>query len=515
MLIKHKCAYCNKEYETDTYYSKYCSDTCRDLAEEKRKQEYAKTKTRICAFCGKEFQVWKLANGNYSHTKYCSDVCSKLGSSNAEQINEHIYKIKSKDHFYYFDTKTKKNFNYCKACGKPFELINQDNKKAYDLLYCSPECSSRTGEIFAREYEKTNTRICAFCGKEFQVPRYLNGKFSHTIFCSDNCRYLGRSKSQNAAQSQREATCLKKYGVIYPCLTSKCRDANYNIVSNINIEFEELLQQHNINYSREFVLGKYAYDFKVENTLIEINPTYTHSVLGNHFNDYQYRPEFEHYHKEKTEFAKQNNYNCINIWDWDDWTKIIMFILPKQKIFARKLQLKEISKQEANEFLDSYHSQNRCKGNSINLGLYHENKLIQVMTFGKPRYNKNYEWELLRLCTKAGFYVVGGAERLFKYFIQKNKPESILSYCDMSKFKGNVYERLGFTLFKENKPQKIWTKGVAHVTDSLLRQRGFDQLFKTNYGKGTNNEQLMIEHGWRPIYDCGQNTYVWKSSNII
>ena len=65
-----ECAYCGKQYEADTY-SKYCSDTCAKAAEEKRKQEYAKTKTRICKRCGKEFQVPKLANGNYSHKLYC------------------------------------------------------------------------------------------------------------------------------------------------------------------------------------------------------------------------------------------------------------------------------------------------------------------------------------------------------------------------------------------------------------------------------------------------------------
>ena len=46
------------------------------------------------------------------------------------------------------------------------------------------------------------------------------------------------------------------------------------------------------------------------------------------------------------------------------------------------------------------------------------NELIEVMTFGKPRYNKKYEWELLRLCTKFGYIVSGGANKLIKYFIR-------------------------------------------------------------------------------------------------
>ena len=48
------------------------------------------------------------------------------------------------------------------------------------------------------------------------------------------------------------------------------------------------------------------------------------------------------------------------------------------------------------------------------------------MTLGKPRYNKKYEWELLRLCTQGGLRVIGGASKLFKYFIKTyNIPELI------------------------------------------------------------------------------------------
>lgn len=31
------------------------------------------------------------------------------------------------------------------------------------------------------------------------------------------------------------------------------------------------------------------------------------------------------------------------------------------------------------------------------------------------------------------------------------------------------------------------------------------------YGKGTNNEELMIKHNWLPVYDCGQKVFEWNS----
>ena len=133
------------------------------------------------------------------------------------------------------------------------------------------------------------------------------------------------------------------------------------------------------------------------------------------------------------------------------------------------------------------------------------------MTFGEPRYNKKYNYELLRLCTKSNYKVIGGASRLFKYFIKVYQPKSIISYCDNSKFDGSIYKFLGFELKDFGGPSKHWFNGERHITDNLLRQRGFDQLFNMNYGKGTSNEELMKEYGFVEIYDSGQSTYIWKN----
>lgn len=66
---------------------------------------------------------------------------------------------------------------------------------------------------------------------------------------------------------------------------------------------------------------------------------------------------------------------------------------------------------------------------------------------------------------------------------------------------------------KTTLPRRIWSKGNKMITDNLLNQRGYDQLFSTNYGKGTSNESLMINNGWLPIYDCGQGVYSYISEN--
>jgi hypothetical protein len=175
-------------------------------------------------------------------------------------------------------------------------------------------------------------------------------------------------------------------------------------------------------------------------------------------------------------------------------------------VYARECEVRSIGKREAREFLDTFHLQGATKQLQYAYGLYHNEELVEVMTFGKPRYNKNYEYELLRLCSDPNYTILGGASRLLKYFEMEVNPRSIISYCDLSKFNGSVYYNLGFKLQNQTEPARHWynSKTKRHITDYLLRQRGFDQLHKTSFGKGTDNAQLMIESGYVEIYDCGQ-----------
>ena len=163
--------------------------------------------------------------------------------------------------------------------------------------------------------------------------------------------------------------------------------------------------------------------------------------------------------------------------------------------------------------MNKYHCQNTCKNQKVRIGLYYNNEIVAIMTFGSPRYNKKFSWELLRLCFHKDFEIVGGTQKMFKYFIHNYNPQNIISYCDNSKFGGSIYTKLGFTLHViKNKPSKHWynCKTKIHITDNLLRQRGFDQLFNEHYGKNIDNEELMRMNGFVEIYDAGQSVYEWS-----
>ena len=305
-------------------------------------------------------------------------------------------------------------------------------------------------------------------------------------------------------------TNLERYGVLcYLMLTKRWEEVND---SKPNRDFAELLDDNTITYEREFRCGKYSYDFKIGNNLVEINPTATHNT---HFNPYGKNRIDDMYHFNKSNIANVKGYNVIHVFDWDDKGKIINLLKNRDTLYARKCVVRLVDSVECNQYLMAYHLQGKCNNQTIRLGLYYSNQLVSLMTFGVARYNKKYEYELLRYC--ASHNVVGGTEKLFKYFIDNYKPNSIISYCDTSKFSGKVYDTLGFKLDTINSPSCHWysVKEDRHITDNLLRMQGYDRLFKENHGKGTSNEELILARGYLPVYDCGQSTYTWENNKNV
>lgn len=302
----------------------------------------------------------------------------------------------------------------------------------------------------------------------------------------------------------------------------------YTNNSTPNRKFADILDSYGIQYQREFTLKNessfYRYDFKVGRFLIEINPIITHNIHTNPWTN----PIDKSYHHNKSITAYNNGYQCIHVWDWDNIDRIIQLLIPMPRIYARKTICREVPINEAKEFCKNNHIQGWARAD-ICLGLYKEVKsdnlfvdkeleLVSIMTFGKPRYNKKFEYELIRYCST--HHVVGGAEKLWKHFIDEYNPTSIISYCDFNKFTGRTYEKLGMKI--QTHRDKVsgsihWFNPArdtkAHITDNFLRQRGFDQLLGEEYGcfgKGTDNNELMIQHGYLPLVDSGQLRFDWE-----
>lgn len=519
----HKiCVLCNKEFDNRSNNIIICND-----------KHIVK-----CSYCGKEFELRPQqrlrANCKDKLEFYCCRSCqakAKKDEIHTKEAEEKRLKTRLKNNNgNYFDNERLKKNNLEKY-GVEWNIQREEvqnkikqtmnSKYGSNSPWSSQEVKDKRKETFIQNYGVDNPwkdkQVRDKCIK-VAIERYGSPNNIEKTKETNLKRYGHKYSLQNELVKQRISnTCLSKYGVKYNCLTDNCISKQGNTISNINKEISNILKENNIENELEYKVDGNLYDIHILNTniLLEINPTYTHnSTIGPYFKGTHVNPKDKQYHFNRTISSIKNGYHCIHIFDWDDINKIINMLISHEKIYARKCDIKEVDKSEANKFLDENHLQNKCRGNTINIGLYYDNKLIQIITFGKPRYNKNYEWELLRLCTKSKYNVVGGTTKLWKYFIEKYKPTSVISYCDNSKFDGSIYKILGFELSSYGQPNLHWYKAKTrtHITNNLLNQRGFDQLFGTNYGKGTSNRELMLKHNFVEIYDCGQSTYIWTNN---
>lgn len=376
---------------------------------------------------------------------------------------------------------------------------------------CREINSSPKSEEWRRQRTKYHT---AEEKKEAEHQKQLRfSKKQSEIKKQDRLKKYGSLRHNADGYLEKErTTCMERYGVPYPCMRKECRVSSGNN-SKPNIAFANLLIANNIEFDREVILEGFSYDFRVGNTLIEIDPTVTHNIdwspFGNHCGiDFNY-------HRNKTEVAIRNGFSCIHLWDWDNCESVINLLLHREKIYARNCTIVDcVDSLQCKDFLQKYHTQSFTRGQPIRIGLQYNGELVSLMTFGKPRYRTDCDYELLRFCTVSGKTVVGGASKMFRYFLNKYHPNKVVSYCDLSKFNGSLYTALGFTLLKNNIPSIHWMNPNTnqHITDNLLRKNGYDRLFGTSFGKGTSNNNLMRSSGFFRVADCGQATYIYTST---
>ena len=237
---------------------------------------------------------------------------------------------------------------------------------------------------------------------------------------------------------------------------------------------------------------------------IEVNGLYWHSNID------------KNYHINKTNKCTEKDIQLLHFWDseinkkFDIVTSIISnkLKLNQSKIFARNCQIKEISSKEAKEFLDKNHLQG-YSNSSIKIGLFYNDKLISVMTFGKPRFNKNYEYELLRFCNKLNTSVIGGASKLFSYFLKNyfQRGEKIVSYANIRISDGGLYHKLGFIEKGKTDPNYFYFKSNRIYTRYQCQKSKLPKLLGDEFNSNLTEKENMNNNDYKIVYDCGNYVF--------
>jgi hypothetical protein len=257
--------------------------------------------------------------------------------------------------------------------------------------------------------------------------------------------------------------------------STTCGDCGHINHSGSQAEHDiaSLFSEFTVLKDREILEGKEIDVYIPELKLgIEYNGSPFHASINASYCD-----KVSNYHLDKFLLAKAKGVHLINIFDVD-WEnkrgKIIDYLYSLQgknkRIYARDCILKTIRKDEASIFIEKYHLQGAFKSTmKINYGLFYDDDLVAVMSFGDRRMKlvKEGYYELHRYCVKSGIYIVGGAEKLLKAFEREYNPVSLFTYSDNDYFTGSVYARLGFAYLEQCKPDYYWFKNGKE----LKRQR--------------------------------------------
>ena len=382
------------------------------------------------------------------------------------------------------------------------ERIKNTNLKKYGCEYPSQ------AKIIKEKVKKSNLAKygCEYPSQseEFKekyypnISKYMSSKEDIENFINNN--YFGKTTVLQFAKDINVSytTCLN---YIYKYNLEKYFDFNSLVSHEENdiIEYLKLKGISNIIQSERTILdGKeidiYLPDYKIG---IEFNGDYWHSELK--------KDKYYHYNKSILAASKGIFLYHIYSHEWFYEKKRIRILnhlnnilhLNENKIYARKCIIKEVSAQDKNIFLEENHIQGK-DNSSIKLGLYCNDELVSLMTFCKSRFNKKYNWELSRFCSKHGYNVIGGSSKLFKYFVNNymNNNEVIVSYSDIAKTQGKIYQTLNFKFIEDSDPNYIWWKS------------DFD--YKTRYQCQMKNEkEIMSSQGYARVYDCGNKVWIY------
>lgn len=534
-----KCIQCQSEFIKSVYISEQvCSRKCHyDRLRE------INTVTKICPICNSNFTSLKQRN---------RVVCSRSCANKFQVTNEVLAKKKAKTKKKLMDTygvehnsqlpdflaKSKKtrmerygNPNYTNAEKAKQTMLDRYGSTTYnnkekikltlntkygvDAFSQSPLFKQRLQEKYGASHpmlipknrEQSFNKVVS---KLTTVTPLFNFNDYHGV--ADNIKYKFKCNiCSNEFDADLDDGNIPICRVCNPIDTSKSKQ-EFEI-----IEWLKTVYDNNIIHGDRELLNGRELDILIPdlNLAIEMNGLYYHGELTG--------GKSKKYHLNKTKWCAQHGVTLVHILDieWINKKEIVKSILLNkinsgklETIHGRKCTIKEIHPVISNKFLNDNHIQGEDKS-SVRIGLYHNDELVTVLTFGKNRFSNETEWEMYRFCNKIGFNVRGSLEKLFKYFVDNYHPNNIVSFADRRYFTGTAYSRLNFNIHSVTEPNyhyfKVNNYKTVFASRNKFQKHKLHKLLDT-YDPNLTEWQNMQLNGFDRIWDCGNTKWIWTKN---
>ena len=479
-----------------------------------------KTKKIICLNCSTSFII-----PQHKKRQFCSVSCSQIytKSKNKEWLNKrditnmNKYGVKSPLESQLVQEKYKNSILEKYGVSNPFLSKKIKNKAKQSILKkYGTDVATKNKTISKKISDKLKNRIPnrdtkmdirwekiqTYCGVENLTPlfnkQYLQDNLIKDIRVKFKCNKCDSINEVNIAN-----------GYLPTC--NKC--SNYKGYSIIEEEITAFIQSNykgNIQLKNRSILSSnreidiYLPDLSLA---IEINGLYWHSEIWG---------KYRNYHVSKTEECLGKNIALFHIFDheWLYKQEIIKSMLLnklgliKNKIYARKCNIKEISTNDKNLFLNNNHIQGQCISKT-NLGLYYKDELVSVMTFGKNRFKQDNSTELIRFCNKTNINVVGAFSKLMSYYIKHYHPSSIVTFADRRYSLGEVYKKTGFVFSKYTSPSYFYWKNMKIYNRINFQKHKLSKILD-KFNNKLSEYDNMLNNGYNRVWDCGNYKFIYQ-----
>lgn len=468
-----------------------------------------------CDFCGEEKEL--DYNSYWRNTKHLTEPysCSeKCGLNKREATNLKKYSVKNVFENKEIKDKIKQSYIDNLGVDHPSKSINiQNDTKNTNLKRYGFTCALLNKDI-KEKFE--NSIIIKYGVKNpFQNKKSYQTRINNIIEKYKDKRLIDIKNKKYILKCDKDHLVEIDKNIFHnriklkTILCTECNPIGNYHRSGMETELSDFISN---NYENKIELNKkfsyreldiYLPDLKLA---FEFNGLYWHNELNKE----------KDYHLKKTELCEKQGIKLIHIYE-DDWiykqdivkSRILNLLCKSEKIMARKCEIREV---KDNKLIRSFLEQNHLQGfvgSQIKLGLFYNKNLINLMTFGQKRKamgQKSVErsYELVRFCNKLNTNVIGGASRLFKYFIKKYEPKEVISYADRSWSSGDLYEKLGFELVHKTQPNYHYVVGQQKYHRFNYRK---DKLIREGADPNKTEHEIMLEKGIFRIYNSGHLKY--------
>ena len=452
---------------------------------------------------GKEYSVDWLKEKYLTENVSSAEMCRLLGTTYAvvHKINKHYHISKNSEQRHKL-IKQKTIEKYGVASTFQLDAVKEKSREA---------CFKKYGVDNPMKVEAVRQRIKNTSIKRYGTDNYNQKSIKNYVVWNSKEKMEDFLSSLGAKPSLKEIS--EYFNVDETALHNKYGNAFDQYIdlnpkrSRYEDDIEEFLislgVKNIVKNDRSVLDGKEIDLYIPEEKLgIEFNGDYWHSDIFK--KDHNGRSTYQ---QKKSLAAEKKGVFIFTVFE-REWNDILtrenikdrlksLLIKNSRKIPARKCSLCELDTPERTEFLNLNHIQGNC-GASMSYGLKYQGELVACMCFSHPKSEK-YTWELSRFCTKRGVTVQGGASKLFKEFINRNLSvgDTVSSYSDITKTKGNLYKILGFELISVNSPNYVW---INFATKDV----------RTRYQEKEAGEvERMHSLGYHRVCDCGTKTWVY------